>query len=129
LKSCSSPLPELEGHLVERFVARQHVVGADDRGVAPDIAGADPALFQHRDVAQPEFLGEVVGCGEAMSAATDDDDIIFGLRLRLAPDRSPALVAGQPLAEDSQGGVAHGMTCPVGLLQMIMADPRLIYLS
>ncbi len=44
-------LPELHRQLVEADIAGQQVVGADDRGVAAGIAGADPALLQHRDVA------------------------------------------------------------------------------
>ena len=31
-------LPELQGQFVERFIALEEVVGADDRGVAPDIS-------------------------------------------------------------------------------------------
>ena len=44
------PFPQLHRPFVERVVAGKHVVGADDRGVAADIAGAEPALFQHRDI-------------------------------------------------------------------------------
>ena len=44
------PLPELHRQLVERDVAGQQVVGADDGGVAPDIAGAEIALLEHRDI-------------------------------------------------------------------------------
>ena len=80
-------LPQLHRPFVERIVARQHVVGADDRGVAADVAGAQPALLQHRHIGEAMLLGEVIGRRQAMPAAADDDDVIFRLRLGLAPGR------------------------------------------
>ena len=74
------PLPELERVLVELGVAAQQVVRPDDGGVAPDVAAAEPALLDHRDIGDSVVLGEVVGGREAMPAAADDD-VIGGLRL------------------------------------------------
>ena len=44
-------LPQLHRPLVEGDVAGQQVVGADDGGVAADVAGAEVALLDDRDVA------------------------------------------------------------------------------
>ena len=71
------PLPELHRQLVERVVAGQQVVRADDRRVAADIAGAEIALFQHGDIGDAEFLGEIIGGRKTMAAATDDDDVVM----------------------------------------------------
>ena len=94
--------------LVERRIAGQQVVRADDRGVAADIAGAEIALFDHRDIGQAVILGEVVGGGKAMAATADDHCIIGRLWRRLAPDRFPAPLALQRLGEDREDRIAQG---------------------
>ena len=101
----AEPLPELQAPLVELLVLVEQVVGADDRGVAPDIPLADPAALHHRDVADAVHLGEVEGGGEPMPAAADDDHVVGGLRLGLAPGRPPALVAGQTMAQHGEDGI------------------------
>ena len=101
-------LPQLHRPFVEGIVAGQQVVGADDRGVAPDVAGAEPALFQHRDIGEAMLLGEVIGGRQAMPAAADDDDVVFLLRLGLAPGRRPVLVAGQ---RRSSGARRRSISC------------------
>ena len=73
-------LPQLHRQLVEAGIAGKHVVGADDGGVAAGIAGADPALFQHRDIADAVFAGEEIGGGQAMAAAADDHHVVAILR-------------------------------------------------
>src|SRR3546814_10809100 len=90
-------------------VGRQQVVGAHDRRVAPDVASAEPALLQHRDPGDAVVLGEVVGGGEPVSAAADDDHVVGRLRLRRAPHALPLAVAAQGIAEEGKDGVArHG---------------------
>jgi len=101
------PFPELHRPFVERLIARQQIVGADDGGVAPGIAGADHALFQHRHIAEAVHLGEVIGGGQPMPAAADDDHVISGLGRGVAPGRGPALLAGEPIGEDAEEGIAH----------------------
>ena len=101
------PLPELHRELVERRVARQQIVRADDRGVAADIAGAEIALLQHRDIADAVPAGEVMRRRQAMTAAADDDDVVFGLRRGIAPGRGPALVALQGLRQQREDGITH----------------------
>ena len=90
------PLPELHRPFVERRVAGQQVVGADDRGVAADVAGADLALLQHRDVGDAVHLGQVVGRRQPVSAAADDDDVVGRpwARRRATRASSPCCPAG-----------------------------------
>ena len=104
------PFPQFQRVGIELGIARHHVIGAHDRGVAPDIAAADIALFQHRDIAQPVFGGQVIGGGQAMAATADDHDVIGRLRLRVAPMRAPATVAGQSLLQDAEAGKSHGLS-------------------
>jgi hypothetical protein len=99
--------PELHRPLVEGDVASQQVVGADDGGVAADVAAPEPALLQHGDVRHPMLLGEVVGGGEPMPPAADDDDVVRRLQLGIAPHWRPAGVAAQRLADDGKNGIAH----------------------
>ena len=101
------PFPELQRPFVEGDVAGLAIVGADDRGVAPDIARADIAALDHSDIGDAVLLGEVIGGRQPMPAAAHDDDIIFGLGLRLAPDRFPACVALEGLGEDREDRVAQ----------------------
>jgi hypothetical protein len=86
-------LPELHRPFVELDIRRQKVVRADDRGVAAGIARADPSLFDNGDVGQAVLLGEIVGGRQAMTAAANDNHIVFALRLRIAPRRRPAGVS------------------------------------
>ena len=106
------PFPELQREFVERFIAIQQIVGADDRGVAADIAATDPALFEHGDALLPEFLGQIVGGRQPMPAAANDDDVIVGLWFGITPGRLPALVAGQRLFDDLETGIPHESRSP-----------------
>ena len=61
-------------------------------GYSAGIAAPDPAFFQHRDIGEAVVLGQIVGTGQAMAAA-DENGVIFGFRLRIAPGRFPAAIA------------------------------------
>ena len=87
--------PELQGMLEKLGVAVDHVVGADERGVAADVAGTDIGALEHGHIAHPVVLGEVIGGGEAMAAAADDDGIVGALGLRRAPRRAPRADSGE----------------------------------
>jgi hypothetical protein len=52
----------------------------------PVLPAAEPALLDHRDVADPMLLGQIVGGGEPVPAAADDDGAVraFGAGLRHA---------------------------------------------
>ena len=102
------PLPELQRMRVELAVPLEQVVGPHDRRVAPDVAAAEIPPLQHRDVGDPVVLREIVGRRQPVPAAADDDGVIGGLRLRVAPDRRPAPVAGQRIPNDRPGRIPHG---------------------
>src|SRR4029077_9798298 len=86
-------LPELQRKLVEADVLGVEVVGADQGGVASDVAEPDRAPLQHRDVGDAVFGGEIKSGGEAMAAAADDHDAIARARYRLGPGARPAALA------------------------------------
>jgi hypothetical protein len=102
------PLPQLQGKFIEGIVAGEQVVGADNGGVAADIAGAEPALLENGDIADVVLAGEVVGGGEPVAAAADNDDVVIGLRSRLAPGRRPVPMAAQRIADERDDGIMHG---------------------
>ena len=88
-------LVEPMGEGVERDAFGIEIVGADDGRVPPGVAAADPPFLQHGDAREAVRLGEIVGRGEAVAAAADDDGVIGFLWLRRAPGRLPAGVAGE----------------------------------
>ena len=87
---------------VEFRIARQKVVPAYHGRIAPNVAAAEIALLQHRDIGHAVVFGEVVCRAQPMAAAADDDRVILSLRLRIAPMRRPTAIAGQPFAQHSQ---------------------------
>jgi hypothetical protein len=106
--------PQLHREFVKRDVAGQQIVGADDRGVAADIAAADPCLFKHRDVGDAVLPGEIIGGRKAMTAAADNHDVIFVAGFGVAPLRLPALVAGECVDQQGCQRIAHGATGRAG---------------
>ena len=78
-------LPELQPVLVDGGALVPQVVRADDRGVAGHVPAGQPAPLHDRHVRDPVVPGEVVGRREAMSTATDDDDVVRRLRLGATP--------------------------------------------
>ena len=100
-------LPQLQRVLVERSRFLPEVVRADDRGVAPGIAAAEPALLQHRDIGDAVLLGEVIGGREPMSAGADDDRVIGRLRLGVAPLLRPAGIVLERLQRDVDERESH----------------------
>ncbi len=99
-------LPELHRMVVERRALVEEIVRADDRGVAPGIAAADPALLQHGDVAHAVLAWRGNRRRQPMPAAADDDRVVRRLRLRRAPLRLPALVPAERIADQGEGGEA-----------------------
>ena len=96
------PLPELERELVEALVLLEDVVGADVGRVATGIAAAEPALLEHRDAADTVPLRKVVGGGQPMPAAADDDGVIARLRLGAAPRRRPVPMPRQRVPRQAE---------------------------
>ena len=100
------------GEGVERDAFGVEIVGADDGRVPPGVAAADPPLFQHRDPRDAVRLREIVGRGEAMAAAAEDDRVVGLLRFGRAPGGLPASLAGKAFLQQRQGGIASGHGVP-----------------
>ena len=100
-------LPQLQRVLVERREFLPEVIGADDRGVAPGIAAAEPALLQDRDIGDAVLLGEVIGGREPVPARADDDGVIRSLRLGVAPLLRPAGIVLERLQRHINKGKSH----------------------
>ena len=106
------PFPELQRMRIELRVAAEQIVRPHDRGVAPDVAAAEIAALQHRDVPDPVIAREIVGGRQPVPAAADHHDVVGRLRRRLAPHRRPAPVAAQRIAHDRPGGIPHRTGLP-----------------
>jgi hypothetical protein len=101
---------QLHRHIMEpdRYVAQ--VVRADGMGIARCIAAAQPALLDHRNVAEPMLARQMIGRRQAMPAGTDDDNVVLPAQRRTPPSLRPALVAGKRVAGERQKRVAlHGL--------------------
>ena len=101
------PLPQLQRMLVKGHVARFTVIGADDGGVAPDIARADPTFFNDSNIGQAVVFGQIIGRGEPMTAATHNNGVIFGLWLRLPPGGCPVFLAFESLSDHIEKIIAQ----------------------
>ncbi|VFT40749.1 Uncharacterised protein [Pseudomonas aeruginosa] len=88
-------LPQLHRVFVEQRGLVPQVVGAHDGGVARGVAAAQPTFLDYRHVADAVFLGQVVGGGQAVPAAADDDHVVDRLRRGRAPHALPVLVMAQ----------------------------------
>jgi len=88
--------------LIERGGLIPQVVGADDGGVAADIAAAEMALFQHRHIGDAVLLRQIVSGSQTVTAAADDNHVIAFLRYRVAPDLLPVLMKAQTVSEQAK---------------------------
>jgi len=82
------------------------VIGADNGGIAPRIAAAQPALFQNGDIRHFMVLGEVIGGGQAMPAGPHDHRVILRLRLWRTPGPLPILVVIHGVAGERKDRIA-----------------------
>ena len=89
-----------------------------DGGVAAGVAAADPAGFQHRHIGDAVVLGQVVGRGQAMAAAANDDHVVAGFWLGVAPRRSPVGLT-------VQGGGQEEVVTPWEILDRICGSTRM----
>ena len=78
------------------------IVGADDRGVPPRIASADPAFFKHGDVRNAVFLGKIICRAQTMPATADNDRIICWFGCRIRPLFGPVLVTVQCFSKEAE---------------------------
>src|SRR5215469_1054291 len=88
--------------VVKRRALGEEVVGADDGGVAASVAAADPAFLEHCNVGEPMLARQVVRGAEPMAAPADDQYVVGGLRLGVAPLRPPAALTGETAAQQRQ---------------------------
>src|SRR5690606_7088214 len=98
-------LPELHCMLVDRLALLPEVIRADDRRVAPRIAAAEPAFLKDGHVTDAVLLGEIIRGRQSMPAGTDDNDVVVGFGLRVAPLSWPALMASRRLTEKTEDRV------------------------
>src|SRR5438270_4029275 len=99
--------------LVDPGALVPQVIGADDRRIAPGIAEADRAFFEHRDIPDPVLLGEIIAGRQTMPATADDDHPVMRPRRRFAPQRRPAAMLPERSARQRGHRIAlHSGTLP-----------------
>ena len=92
--------PQLHRLFVQQRRFGPQVVRANDGGVASCITAANPALLEDGDVAHVVFTRQVICCGKTVTAAANDDDIVFLLRFRTAPGFLPVPVMTESIADE-----------------------------
>ena len=95
--------PQLDRMVVKTRALIKQIVGPDDGGVAARIAAAQPALFQHGNIAHAMLLGQIVGGAEAVTPTANNDRIIGRFGLRRAPLGLPPGLAIEALLEELEG--------------------------
>ena len=111
----AQPIPQLDRVIVQMRAFVIEIVGADDGGVAPGIAAADPAFLQDRDVGDPVFFRQIIGRAQPMPAAAYDDRVISGFRRSIGPLLGPALVPAQGLGKEGKSAeTGHGRASTKG---------------
>src|SRR5665213_37742 len=107
-------LPELHGPFVERVVARQKIIRADDGGIAAGITGTYPAFLEHSHVRYTVDLRKIVGRRQPMATAADDDDVVRRLRRRVTPGGPPTTVTVKRLSHEIEELIANLLSSRVG---------------
>jgi hypothetical protein len=82
--------PKFHGKFVERNIAREQIIGTDNRGVAANVAISKPAFFQHRNASDAMVFGQVISRGKTMTTPADNDDIIGRGRCGVPPCGFPS---------------------------------------
>lgn len=94
--------PEIDGVIVKTGAFVIEIVGADDRRVAAGIAATEPALVDDRNIGDAVLAGQIIGRPKTMAAGTDDDYVIFGLRLAVGPLFFPVFIARQGILQKTE---------------------------
>src|SRR5699024_3754516 len=92
-------LVQLYRAVVEGDALGGEVVGPGDGGAPPGSAAAEVALVQHGDVGDAVPGGQVVGGGQAVDAAADDDDVVGSLKVVVMPCFRPCWGPARALSE------------------------------
>ena len=79
------PLVELDAGIVETDTLRCEIVRPDDGCIAPGATGPDVTLVDDGHVRDAVIPRQIVGAGQPMGAATDDDDVIVVLQRPVVP--------------------------------------------
>ncbi len=98
-------LPQLERMLIDSRAFIPQIIGPDYGGVTAGIAAAEPAFFKHRDIGHAVNSRHVIRCRQTMTAAADDDRIVFGLGFRRTPCPLPVLVVRAGVAGQRKNGI------------------------
>ena len=57
-------LPQLHRFFIQMGGFVPEIIGADDGGITAGVAAAQPAFFQHGDIADAVFFGEIIRRGQ-----------------------------------------------------------------
>ena len=68
--------PKVQRLLVERYVILRPLVGPHDRRVSTGTAEPDEALLDDSDILHAMIAGQIVGRGEPVQTATDNDGVV-----------------------------------------------------
>src|SRR5206468_211840 len=80
-------LIQLDALIVKGNAVAGSVVRANDRGVAPAAAATEIVPLEHGDVGHAVVLCQIVGGGQTVNAAADNDDIVAIPHRALGPHR------------------------------------------
>ena len=69
-------LIQLQTFIVKAHPGRREIVTADDGGVTAASPRPNIMLLHHSHIGDPILLRQIVGAGQPMPAAADDDDIV-----------------------------------------------------
>src|ERR1700722_8107931 len=93
IQLASQPLVEAQGVIEKARARRIEVVRAGHLGITARVALPDVTPLEQRHPAYPVLASQVVGGGQTMATATNDDDVVGFFELGRAPRRSPVTVA------------------------------------
>ncbi len=92
--------------LIDRRRRVLQIVRADDGGVAPGVAAAQPALFQHRHIGDAKVLAQIIRRRQPVPARAHDHHVIACGRFGRSPGAGPAGMLAQGLAGDGEYRIA-----------------------
>ena len=93
--------------LVELRVGIEHIVRTNNGGITAGIATADISFFEYRNIGNAVQACQVISGCEAMSATTNDNDVVLFLWLRVTPGPGPAAIAGECLLDQAESRIMH----------------------
>ena len=105
-------VPQLQCVLIQAGGLVVQIIRAHDGGIAAGVAAAQPAFFEHGDVGDAAFFGQIIRGRQPVAAAADNHDPIGFFGRRAAPVALPVLVVAQPVAQQTENRVfLHRCRC------------------